>query len=240
MYRGSNLVIPSRSAFAGKAQTVTEAVLTRYSCRDFTQDAVDGDLLRELLVKAARAASGGNLQPWKVYVLEGDDKEKFCSEMRKHVGKTTPGYRIYPKDADLGPKYVERRGTLAEDMFSLVGIARNERMKRLQYVSRNFAFFGAPTGLIVTIPRSMGPPQWQDLGHFLATFNLLCREQGLHTCNQEAWANVSAPAEKMLGIQPEDMLFCGVAVGYAKHDSSVNQLRAARAKPDEFIFSAKL
>eukprot|EP01062_Namystynia_karyoxenos_P056657 TRINITY_DN47589_c0_g1_i1.p1 TRINITY_DN47589_c0_g1~~TRINITY_DN47589_c0_g1_i1.p1 ORF type:complete len:255 (+),score=74.33 TRINITY_DN47589_c0_g1_i1:80-844(+) len=241
-YRGSDgsLAIPALEAFEGASASVSEAVLTRFSCRRFLKRPVDPATVREIITLSARAASGGNLQPWKVYVLYGEKRDQLCAAVLGRVAKgrmERPAYPIYPDQKSggtLGKVYKDRRGALGEEMFSLLGIQRHEKARRMKQLQQNWDFFGAPVGLLVTTPREMGPPQWADLGLFLATLNLLARERGLHTCNQESWAMHPNACAEVCGIPKEDILFCGVSLGYADMSAPVNKMRVPRAPPAEF------
>ena len=107
-------------------------------------------------------------------------------------------------------------------------------MARLLQLARNYDFFGAPVGLFFYLDRSMGPPQWSDVGMYMQTVMLLAREHGLHTCAQEIWSRVPATVAKFLDAPPNLLLFAGMALGYADTTHPVNSLRTDRAPLDEF------
>ena len=170
--------------------TVSEAIETRRAVRDFKSEPIAEECIREILGTASRAASGGNLQPWKVYVLAGAARDALVravadSRTEKPFGDG-PEYPIYP--ADLTEPYRDRRSRVAEQRYELLGIARGDGAARAAQMSKNFEFFGAPVGMIITIERQMGSPQFCDLGIFIANIMLLARERGLHTCPQEAFS----------------------------------------------------
>jgi nitroreductase len=218
------------------AATVSEAVLSRHACRAFTDRPVASELVRRLLDSARYAPSGGNLQPWIVHVLSGATLSRFRAMMAPKVrefplGRSAP-YHIYP--SNLIEPYRTRRFKVGEDMYSLINIARSDRPARLNQFARNYDLFGAPIGLFVFLDRTMGPPQWSDVGMFLQTFMLLAREQGLETCPQEAWAAWHEEVSAFLGTAPDLMLFCGLALGYGDYSHPINALRSDRAGVEEF------
>lgn len=88
-------------------------------------------------------------------------------------------------------RYMDYRRTLGYQMYSIMGVQRDDKRGRMEAMNLNFQFFGAPVAIIVTLDREMGPPQWSDVGMFMQTFMLAAREAGLHTCAQEAWSNWS-------------------------------------------------
>jgi nitroreductase len=113
-------------------------------------------------------------------------------------------------------------------MYEALGISRDDKQGRLEQVMKNFNFFGAPAALFCFVDRQMGPPQWSDLGMFLQTFMLLAKEAGLDTCAQEAWSMKHDSVSKFLEASENEMLFCGVALGYKDDQAKVNQFRSER------------
>lgn len=216
--------------------SVSEAVAARTSIRAFLDKPVPGDLVRRIVEAAARSPSGGNLQPWHVHVLGGEELVRFKALMAQRMAADPrgdgPGYDIYP--ADLGEPYRSRRGECGEDMYATMGIAREDKRARLGFIAGNFRFFGAPVGIFVCVDRQMGPPQWSDLGMYIQTLMLLAKEAGLDSCPQEAWTLWHKTVAEFLNLPEQQMLFCGLALGYADPAQPVNKLRTSRAALDEF------
>ena len=169
---------------------VSEAVARRTSVRAFKPDPVPETLVRELLEKAARAPSGGNLQPWKVYVLAGVPLADLKrAGLAAAMARTeTPAYAIYPPD--LWEPLKGRRFQVGEDMYGILGIPREDRAARIAWFGNNIQLFGAAVGLFFTLDRRCGPPQWSDVGMMMQTLMLLAVEAGLATCPQEFWATL--------------------------------------------------
>ena len=205
---------------------VTEAVDSRKSIRAFLDKAVDDSLIKELLEKSSRAASGGNLQPWKIYVINGKTMNSFHKFQSEWTEPETPAYAIYPEN--LKEPYKTSRYEVADDMYSLLGIEREDKEARFKQVLKNYEFFGAPAAFFCFVDRQMGRPQWSDLGMFLQTFMLLTREAGLDTCPQEAWAMKQESVTAFVEAPDELMLFSGKAIGYQDESEKVNELRTSR------------
>jgi nitroreductase len=216
---------------------VSEAVQSRLSVRAFLPDAVPPEPIRRVLTRAARAPSGGNLQPWFVDVLAGEALASFRAAVRRDMAPDAPAqtaeYAVYP--LNLASPWRERRFEVGEDMYALLGIAREDKAARRRWFANNFDFFGAPLALFVTVDRRMGPPQWSDLGMFLQTVMLLLREEGLDSCAQEAWALYADTVRQALDLPPERMLFCGMAIGWRDPAHPVNQLVSSRAPQGEWL-----
>ncbi|SDE21980.1 nitroreductase family protein [Paraburkholderia lycopersici] len=215
---------------------VSEAVTSRKSVRQFLNDPVDPGVIRRVLDTAARAPSGGNLQPWHVHVVGGESLAKLKAIMVDRIAQAPAGepteYDVYPRE--LGSPYRERRYQVGEDLYRSIGVAREDRPGRLRQFARNYAFFDAPLALFCSVDRQMGPPQWADLGMFLQTVMLLLREAGLHSCAQECWARYAQSVGEFLALPPERMLFCGMAIGYEDAGAPINQWRSARAPLEAF------
>ena len=144
-----------------------------------------------------------------------------------------PEYQIYPPT--LSEPYKSRRFRIGEAMYATLGIPREDKAARLKFFSGNWDFFGAPVGLIFTMDRQMQEGQWADLGMFMENIMLLAREHGLHSCPQEAWAMFSPTIRAYLDVPENEMIFCGMAIGFADEDHPVNSLHSERAPLNEIV-----
>ncbi|MCE9650559.1 MAG: nitroreductase [Parvibaculum sp.] len=215
---------------------VSEALKTRITCRAFLDKPVPEATVRAVLDGAKWSPSGGNLQPWHVYVLAGERKAAFL-EVIAEKQKTNPfgegsEYPIYPKD--LKDPYKARRFKCGEDMYGTLGIPREDKTGRLMQFANNFRAFNAPVMLFFAIDRQMGIDQWADLGMFTQSVMLMARELGLHTAAQEAWAIWPKTIAEFVNMPPELMLFCGMGLGYMDETAPINGLRTDRAPLEEW------
>jgi nitroreductase len=215
---------------------VSEAVERRMSVRAFKPETPPRAVIEEILRKAARAPSGGNLQPWKVHALAGDALAALVADVAAVIAdpsrRETPEYDVYPKD--LWEPLRTRRFQAGEDLYAAIGVARENRAGRLAQFSNNFRLFGAPVGLFFSLDRRVGAPQWSDVGMMMQTVMLLAVEAGLDTCAQEAWSQFPLTVGRHLGLEDHEMLFSGMALGYRDADHPINSLRTRRAPLDEF------
>jgi nitroreductase len=215
---------------------VSDAVASRYSCRAFLPTPVPEAIVRDIIQRAARAPSGGNVQPWHIHALAGAPLEALKTSIRSRPELLPRGegaeYDIYPPD--IAEPYENRRRKVGVELYRSIGVGREDRPGRYRQYAHNFEFFGAPVGLFVFIDRSMGPPQWSDLGGFIQTTMLLAREHGLHTCGQEAWTHWHRTVYALLDVPSRLILFCGIALGYADEAAPINGWQAPRAALDEF------
>jgi nitroreductase len=205
---------------------VTDAVAARVSVRAFRPDPVPATLLRELLEKAHRAPSGGNLQPWRVHAVTGAPLEELKAKVGANLSGETPEYDVYPPD--LWDPFRTRRFECGEDLYATIGIPREDKPARLRQLFKNTQFFGAPVGVFFSLDRKLGPPQWADVGMYMQTLMLLAVEAGLATCAQEFWARYPKTVGDFLGLPEDHMLFSGMALGYADEGEPINSLRTRR------------
>lgn len=216
---------------------VFEAVDSRISCRWFLDKPVDAGIVRALVERAARAASGGNLQPWQVYALAGGPLAALKARVAAHIADHDPRhdeaeYPIYPKT--MWEPYRSRREAHGVQLYGALEIARDDGEGRLAQYKRNFAFFNAPAALFIAIDRKLGPGQWADLGGYIHALMFLARGCGLDTCPQESWARMHEIVRAFVNMPPEQILFCAVAIGYGDHAHPANSFRSPRAPLADF------
>ncbi|OYW91069.1 MAG: nitroreductase family protein [Caulobacterales bacterium 32-67-6] len=175
---------------------------------------------------AARAPSGGNLQPWRVHALTGAPLETLKARVRDNPFGETPEYDVYP--ANLWEPLRTRRFQCGEDLYATIGIPREDKPARLAQLAKNGELFGAPVGLFFSLDRKVGPPQWSDVGMLMQTIMLLAVERGLATCAQEYWARYPQTLADILDLPEDHMIFSGMALGYADESAPINTLRTRR------------
>ena len=219
-----------------KASTVSEAIDTRLTCRDFTNELPNKNIITSIIERAKRAPSGGNLQPWRMWVVSGQPLEEFKKDIAEKIKDNPMGegteYNIYPPN--LKEPYESRRREVGRSMYEVLNIPKEDKAGRMKQFMRNFEFFGAPIALFFAIDREMQEGQWSDLGMFIQSIMLLAREEGLHTAPQEAWAIWYKSVNKFLDIPEELMLFCGMGIGFADENDPINTFRSKREDIDDF------
>eukprot|EP00946_MAST-07B_sp_MAST-7B-sp1_P001972 g1972.t1 len=218
--------------------SVTDAIKQRMSTRAFQRDrGVPLATLEEILALASRAPSGGNTQPWHVYVVAGAARDNLSHTAQSFVmsgGLETAKeeFAMYPSKSSTPPappSFIQRRRALGYAMYSLMGVDRKDRAGRAAAMQRNWDFFGAPVGIIVTVERSVDRNGWGHVGALLQNICLLAEERGLATCLQEAWANMGRTVYDELDIPDNEIVWCGISIGYADKTAPVNTLKSERA-----------
>ncbi len=215
---------------------VTDALYARISTRAFLPDPLSETLVREILDAARWSPSGGNLQPWKVVAVSGAERQSVINVVSGALGANRGGEQgdrpMYP--ADLWEPYRTRRYAVGEQMYDKLGIGRGNRPARLARMSENLQFFGAPVGLFFVIDERMGHGQWAHLGMFMQSVALAAIERGVASCMQEYWALGRESLKVHFGLDENEMVYCGMALGYADPSAAVNTLRSERAPVEEF------
>jgi nitroreductase len=216
--------------------TVTEALKRRISTRKFSSQPLTEQLVREILDVARWAPSGGNLQPWKVIVVAGTERavvSKIAQQIHAAEGPDeSTDHPVYPPN--LWEPYRTRRYKLGEDMYALLEIPRSDRSGRLAQFARNYEMFGAPVELFFVIDDRMGHGQWAHLGMFMQSIALAALERGVNSCMQEAWATLRLSLKSHFTLDAHELIYCGMALGYADETAAVNFLRSERAPVEEF------
>jgi nitroreductase len=216
---------------------VDHAITSRRSVRAFLPTAVPRSVIAEILDAAARAPSGTNMQPWRGYVVIGAARDALCAAVQAVFDAEETGHRqevqYYP-DAFFEP-YLSRRRKVGWDLYGRLGIARGDAAKMRAQHRRNFQFFDAPVGMMFTIHRDLATGSWLDYGMFLENVMIAARARGLDTCAQAAWTHYHRAVRPVLGLAPEEVVVCGMALGFADPDAPENALVTERTTADQFM-----
>ncbi len=225
--------VPNRDrSAAGDPAIVDHAIATRQSVRAFLPVPVPRETVEQILQIASRAPSGTNTQPWRAIVLTGAAKTRLSdailsvyndAEQRK---QHTEEYAYYPtKWVD---PYLARRRKIGWDLYGLLGIGREDKDKMHAQHGRNYTFFDAPVGIIFTIDRILEQGSWLDFGMFLQNVMVAARARGLDTCPQAAFTQFHRVIERELQLGEDEMVVCGMSLGYADMSKIENELVTER------------
>ena len=220
-------------------QAVDAAITSRRSIRAYLETPVAREDIEAILEVAARAPSGTNTQPWKVYVLTGEAKERLSSAILaayadpQQAKEHTEEYTYYPREW-VSP-FIDRRRKVGWDLYALLGLPRENQAGKAAQHGRNYRFFDAPVGLIFTIDRVMEQGSWLDYGMFLQNIMVAARGRGLDTCPQAAFTQFHKIIGEQLGLPGNEMLVCGMALGHADPHKIENTLVTEREPVSGFV-----
>lgn len=227
-----------RRPTSAEIELVDRAITSRRSIRAFLPTPVARADIEAVLDVARRAPSGSNTQPWKVYVLTGESKARLSESVLAaydHPEADTlhrEEYPYYPRTW-VDP-YQSRRRKVGWDLYSLLGIGRADKARMHAQHARNFRFFDAPVGIIFTIDRVMEQGSWLDYGMFLEAVMVGARARGIDTCPQAAFTQFHRIIGEHLGLSADEMVVCGMSMGYANPDAVENTLITERAPVSDF------
>lgn len=219
-----------------RREAVDGVIRRRYASRTFTPRAVPRQTLEDILEVARFAPSGANIQPWRVYVLSGPEKDRVSRALSKAHDEArdqhSSEYQYYsPK---LPEPYLSRREEFGRRFYGDLGIAQSDLIGRARQTAKNYAFFGAPVGLIFTIDRRLQVGSWLDLGMFVQSVMIAAGARGLQTCPQETFAKYHAVLREFLPIRSEEMVVCGMSLGFAEETAVRRGSLMPKAPVNEF------
>ena len=215
---------------------IKEAIEKRSSVRAFTKEVPDIETIKAILKTAGTAPSGGNIQPWKVYVLKENAKNELSKKTLYNFDNGVQEdieYDIYPKL--LADEYKKRRYECGADMYNALAIGKDDLDSRFKQIRENYNFFGAPLGMIITIDKSFGKNGWGHVGMFLENLWLSAIDYGLGICLQESWSIYPKTVKEVTKHPDNEIVWCGVAVGYEDSSNPINQYRTKREDLDSFV-----
>jgi nitroreductase len=216
------------------AVSILDTVLrARKSVRAFRADPVPRHRLVEILEAARAAPSNFNSQPWRVHVLTGKAKQALADALlQAHVGKTVPLFSPFPQPM---PQDCEARvNEFGRRLYASLGVDRTDTAGRARVSGRNFVFFDAPVGLIFTIHSALTKHSWLDYGLFIQSLMLAAQVRGLATCPQVSFVRFQSLIAEHLGLGPDELVTCGMSLGYADEEAAVNGLDMPREPLEEF------
>jgi len=210
---------------------IIEAIRSRKSIRGYKPDPVSKDTLKEILDIAVRAPSGMNTQAWEFTVIAGDVLEKI---KQANVDNLNNGIRPAMEISREGFTgiYKERQVALAIQLFSLLGIAREDREKRAEWMKKGFRFFDAPAAIIISADTSMAEISQFDVGSISQTIALTALNYGLGTCIQGQGIMYPDVIRKFTGIPESKVLCICLTIGYPDGDFAANQIKSERESVD--------
>jgi len=212
-----------------------QAILSRKSVRGFLPDPVEHDDIRRILHAAARAPSGSNIQPWKVHVVSGAIRDRLSHALQQAHERGDPEqreYQYYP--VKWREPYLARRRETGWSLYNTLGITREDKAGMKRQHARNFAFFDAPVVLFITLDNDMETGSWMDTGMFIQSIMIAARSLGLHTCPQAALCNYPDIVREHLSIADDQIIACGISLGYEDVDHPANHFSTSRIGVDEF------
>ena len=218
-----------------EASVIDNLIRRRFACRRFTDKYVSRETIEQILDVARFAASSSNGQPWHVFVVAGELKLDISRSLL-HAHAHEPDQHVPEQQVStpIPALYASRREEYGRTFYGYLGVNRADMVARAAVTARNYAFFDAPVGLIFTIDRRLGSASWVDLGLFLQNIMLAACSRGLDTCTQETFAKYHRLLREPLRIPPEQIVVCGMSIGFADHQALQGRPTNSRAPVSDF------
>jgi nitroreductase len=215
--------------------TVEAALASRRSIRAFLERPVARDAIEDMLRLASFAPSGSNFQPWRVYVLSGNARWRLTQVLKEAYLSNVAPSRDYPYYMDpIEEPFLARRRLCGWGLYKKLEIERHEKERMTTQRARNYDFYDAPVGLIFTIDKRLETGSYLDYGMFIQSVALAARGKGLHSCIQAAMSEYPDLVRRELGLSSDELVLCGMALGYADPKAIVNEYRPSRRPVEDF------
>ena len=221
---------------------VDAAISSRHSVRAFLNTPVKKQDVLDILSVASRAPSGTNTQPWKVYVVTGDTRQKMIDQVCQAqielfsnpalADQYQETFAYYP-DTWISP-FIDRRRENGWGLYGLLGIQKGEKEKIAAQQLRNYQLFDAPVALYFTVNKAMGIGSKMDISMMIQNVMVAARARELDTCPQAAWNPFHAIVLDVLQAPEDEELVCTVALGYADPEHIVNTFVTPREPAENF------
>jgi nitroreductase len=229
---------PPSSSAVDVRQAVDWALVTRRSVRAFLPTTVPREEIESILNVARFSATGVNIQPWHVHIVTGKTKSRLSAAIKEinddpaRSSDLEEPYDYYPREW-IAP-YLDRRREVGWNLYGLLGIEKGDKERMHAQHGRNYRFFDAPVGLFFTVDRVMREGSLLDTGMFLQSIMIAARARGLDTCPQAAFNKFHRVIANELSFPDNQMLVCGMSLGYADHSCIENALVTERSPVGDF------
>jgi len=214
-----------------------ELVNSRRSVRGYKKDPVPRAVIEEIIAVAKGAPSSMNTQPWHVHVVAG----AVLDEVRRRnidgmAAGETPKRDIHTHDGYHGI-HRHRQVEIAKQLFAAMGIAREDKEQRQDWVLRGFRQFDAPVSLILTVDRELasGVTCMFDLGALSYGIALAAWDRGLGTVINGQGIMRSDIVRDVCGIPETEVIVTAIALGYPDDDFSANAVKSRREPNDNIV-----
>jgi nitroreductase len=207
---------------------ILEAVKSRRSIRGFTAQPVPKAVLEEILTIATRSPSAMNSQPWEITVVTGDTLNKIKEDNAEKLKSGVAPKPDFPLKAYEGV-YRARYTENIQRLFALVGIPREDKVKRAEWQLKNVHFFDAPTVILISVDKSLDDMRCIfDCGALTQTICLAALQYGLGTCPQLSSITYPETIKKFTGIPESKRILIAISIGYPDWDFPGNKLQSHR------------
>ena len=217
------------------ARTYAAVVNGRRSIRGYKPEAVPRALLRDVLALAMRSPSSLNTQPWNFYVVTGDPLERIRAENTRRNLERIPSTREFRGMENYEGVHRDRQVGIAKQLFGAMGIARDDRPKRTDWVLRGFRQFDAPACIVVTYDKVLVGSDIApfDCGAVATAIVNAAWSKGLGCVINSQGIMHSEVVRREAGIADDQTIMICIAIGWPDGDFPANAVVSTRKTVDE-------
>lgn len=215
----------------------SELIKARKSIRGYQQKTVPREVIEEILSVAKWSPSSMNTQPWHVHVVTGEPLERIRRGNTDNMVKGVPPKRDFPMKEAYEGIHRKRQVDIAIQLFDAMGIARDDKERRTDWVMRGFRQFDAPVSLVLTYDKYLEPAAISqfNLGALSHAIVLAAWERGLGTVINGQGIMQSAVVREHAGIPDDQNIMICIALGYPDEDFVANSVKSVREDEANFV-----
>jgi len=215
----------------------SELIKARKSVRGYLSKPVPREVIEEIIEVAKWAPSSMNTQPWHVYVVTGDALDRIRQGNTENMLKGVPPKRDFPMKESYEGIHRKRQVDIAIQLFDAMGIARDDKERRTDWVMRGFRQFDAPVSLVLTYDKYLEPAAISqfDLGALSHALVLAAWERGLGSVINGQGIMQSAVVREHAGIPDDQNIMICIAMGYPDVDFVANRVKSVREDAANFV-----
>lgn len=212
-------------------------VKSRRSIRGYKKDPVSLKVLQEIVEIAKGAPSSMNTQPWHMHIITGEPLERIRKGNTENMIAGIAPKRDFPMKESYEGLHRQRQVDVAIQLFEAMGIERNDKARRTDWVMRGFRQFDAPVSIVLTYDKYLEPAAISqfDLGAVSYGICLAAWERGLGTVINGQGIMQSDVVREHANIPDDQNIMICIAMGYPNEDFSANAVKSMRAKNEDFV-----
>ena len=207
-----------------------DVVLGRRSIRGYQDKAVPQKLIEEILALAMRSPSSMNTQPWNFTVMSGDVLDKIRAGNTERNLAGVPHSREFRIGKAFEGQHRERQVGVAKQLFAAMGIAREDKAARQDWVLRGFRQFDAPVCVIITYDRELADSDDTafDCGAVTTALVNAAWSRGLGAVINSQGIMQSPVVREHAGIADDQVIMKAVALGWPDNSFPANEVVSER------------
>ncbi|MGD9711037.1 MAG: nitroreductase, partial [Thermomicrobiales bacterium] len=207
-----------------------EVILGRRSIRSYKPDPVPKALIEEVLALAMRAPSSYNSQPYNFHVITGEPLDSIRAGNVENILAGLPDAREFRTGQPFSGVHRDRQVGVAKQLFHAMGIARDDKARRDDWVLRGFRQFDAPICVIITYDRILADNDDTafDCGAVATALVNAAWSRGLGTVINSQGIMQSPVVRKFAGIPDDQVIMKSIALGWPDDDFPANAVISER------------